>query len=218
MFKKKIVTVAWNKVCCPSEFGGLDIRDIAINNESLLKKFSWDILTKDSFSMKILRARFLNDQLLPNNRGYFSSIFPGIRQLIIDLMQDARWLVCDNSRLNAWTSNWLGYVILDKLGVEESRFKHFKATIAQFRHNQSWQIPEIIHRNFPAICADIQNYVTSDEDVDKLIWSHSIDGSVTTKLLYDSNFSHLNSIPWANHIWCRFIPPRKIHSLMENFP
>ena len=101
MFKKKIVTVAWNKVCCPSEFGGLDIRDIAINNESLLKKFSWDILTKDSFSMKILRARFLNDQLLPNNRGYFSSIFPGIRQLIIDLMQDARWLVCDNSRLNA---------------------------------------------------------------------------------------------------------------------
>ena len=88
--------------------------------------------------MRILRARFINDQLLMSKRGYFSSILPGIRHLIIDLVQDACWLVCGNSNLNAWTSNWLGYVILDKLGVEKSRFKFFKATITQFCHNQKW--------------------------------------------------------------------------------
>ena len=35
--------------------------------------------------------------------------------------------------------------------------------------------------------------MTSDDDVYKLVWSHSTNGSVTSKSLYDKNFSHLNS-------------------------
>ena len=159
--------------------------------------------------MKILRLRFLDNHLEPTKRSSSSSIFASLRPLLINLMQDSHWRLCDSSTLNAWTLNSLGQVILEKLGVDKSIFKFFNATIAQFHDNQRWQIQDALFRNFPEVGSDIQNYITLDYVIDKLIWSHSTYGSVTTKALYDRNFAYLNAIPWVKHIWCRFIPHRR---------
>ena len=71
----------------PILHGGLDIRDLALYNIALLKKISLEILTGESFFMRILRARFFDSRLTSTKKTSFSYIFfPGICPLFLDLM------------------------------------------------------------------------------------------------------------------------------------
>ena len=68
---------------------------------------------------------------------------------------DIRWVASDNSQLHFWKDNWLGYAILDKISVDDSIKVRLRATISDFRVDDSWFIPTILNRAYPEICADI---------------------------------------------------------------
>ena len=55
--------------------------------------------------MKILKSRFLDNSVVKPMRMLFSSIGRCLKNLFIDLMADAKWLVGENSDLN-----WLCFI------------------------------------------------------------------------------------------------------------
>lgn len=44
---RKIVTVAWSKVCCPMQEGGLGLRSIRSINDAAMLQLSWDLIASE---------------------------------------------------------------------------------------------------------------------------------------------------------------------------
>jgi len=59
--QKKLVTVAWHKVCKPIKEGGLGIRNLSTINEAGNLKLCWDITQSDLQWATFLRSRVLRN-------------------------------------------------------------------------------------------------------------------------------------------------------------
>ncbi|KAK3193272.1 hypothetical protein Dsin_024582 [Dipteronia sinensis] len=46
----KLVRVAWNHCCRPYALGGLGLKDLALLNDSLLRKLTWKFITSNNFA------------------------------------------------------------------------------------------------------------------------------------------------------------------------
>ena len=137
LFNRKLDTVAWKKVCQPIEKGGLGLPDLKINNGVFQKKFAWDLVSTDSLASKFLRSRYLLNRMVPREFGVCSSILPGMKNWFKELSLDIRWAPSDNSKLYFWKDNWLGYAILDKIIIDNSIKIRLRATISDFRIDDS---------------------------------------------------------------------------------
>jgi hypothetical protein len=57
--KRKLVTVAWKKVCATFEEGGLNVRSLNALNEATNIKLCWDLLQSQEQWAQIIRSRVL---------------------------------------------------------------------------------------------------------------------------------------------------------------
>jgi hypothetical protein len=57
--QRKLVTVAWKKVCRPYDQGGLGIRSVIVLNESTNLKLCWDMFTSNEHWAILLRSRVI---------------------------------------------------------------------------------------------------------------------------------------------------------------
>ncbi|KAK2649334.1 hypothetical protein Ddye_016823 [Dipteronia dyeriana] len=55
----KLVGVAWNRCCRPYALGGLGLKDLALLNDSLLRKLTWKLITSNNFPFTFLRKRYI---------------------------------------------------------------------------------------------------------------------------------------------------------------
>ncbi|KAK2637349.1 hypothetical protein Ddye_032141 [Dipteronia dyeriana] len=53
----KLVRVAWNRFCRPYALGVLGLKDLALLNDSLLRKFTWKLITSNNFAFTFLHKR-----------------------------------------------------------------------------------------------------------------------------------------------------------------
>lgn len=60
---KKIVTVAWHKVCCPLIEGGLGIRSLRALNKAAMLKLSWEMVSSNKQWVVIIRARYFKNKV-----------------------------------------------------------------------------------------------------------------------------------------------------------
>ena len=57
--ESKLVRIDWNRCCRPFAFGGLGLKDLALLNDSLLRKLTWKFITSNSFAFTFLRERYI---------------------------------------------------------------------------------------------------------------------------------------------------------------
>ncbi|GAU25788.1 hypothetical protein TSUD_222460 [Trifolium subterraneum] len=57
--QRKLVTVAWDKVCAPTNEGGLGLRSLRHINEAANLKLCWDLFTSSSHWASLIRARVM---------------------------------------------------------------------------------------------------------------------------------------------------------------
>jgi hypothetical protein len=69
--QKKLVTVAWKKVCKPISEGGLGIRSFVTLNEASNFKVCWDLLNSQNQWEILLRGRAIRGQNCINHRIFF---------------------------------------------------------------------------------------------------------------------------------------------------
>ncbi|XP_019435167.1 PREDICTED: uncharacterized protein LOC109341679 [Lupinus angustifolius] len=104
---KKLVTVAWHKVCCPVSEGGLGIRSLSAMNQAAILKLAWDMrcssqewLIKDNSIWLLGDGSSINywlDNWLGSSIADLLAIpYPissVLQARVADFMQDSSWII-----------------------------------------------------------------------------------------------------------------------------
>ncbi|KAF1877237.1 hypothetical protein Lal_00012008 [Lupinus albus] len=114
--KKKLVNVAWSKVCSSMQSGGLRLRSMKLMNKAALLKLAWDMRSSNQDWTKFYRTRFGASSCYPT-RSFKSSIWSGIRDNWSLVNMNLIWLVGDGLQINFWKDNWIGDSLVDILGL-----------------------------------------------------------------------------------------------------
>lgn len=76
---------AWNKICTPSQFGGLGFKSTRRMNEALIMKLEWELMTRrDKLWVNVLRHKYsCGNDIVPKvmKRGMESNIWRGSEEL-----------------------------------------------------------------------------------------------------------------------------------------
>ncbi|XP_026435777.1 uncharacterized protein LOC113333560 [Papaver somniferum] len=91
----RVVVVAFDKVCCPFEEGGLGLSRMATMNKALIVKLWWKIRNLKKNWEGFLRANFFGRNGCINNYGVKSTILPGIRWVYKLVESNTKVLVGD---------------------------------------------------------------------------------------------------------------------------
>lgn len=137
---KKIVTVAWSKVCTPYAAGGLGIRPLRGINDAALLKLCWQMFTSEDQWASFCRARFLRGRA-PVSHYVSSSIWPSINRFFHTVQENTSWQLGDGNTINFWTNKWLSQPVVDLLSIPNHLHPLLSAKVKDFITNGSWCIP-----------------------------------------------------------------------------
>ncbi|KAK0584291.1 hypothetical protein LWI29_010574 [Acer saccharum] len=203
---RKSVQVAWKSCCRPKDGGGIGVKDLGILNKAMLKKFTWRLLTEESFVFTYLRARFFTQDHRPRTWYVVSSVWPGLKLHYTPLMIESRWLVGRHSKVRFWMDNWLGDPLINLVEDRSSLQPPLDSVVGDIYSDATgWDILASFKASHPDVASEIEKVVVST-DPDSLVWTCSLDGVVSCKSAYDSLSEVRSSVFWGKQIWASFIP------------
>lgn len=206
---RKIVTVAWHKICTPFPEGGLGIRPLRKINEAATLKLGWDLIASQCQWANFLKARFFSNGS-PRLHHFSSSIWLALKRIIPILKDNSAWQLGDGQNINFWTDVWLPQSVTDIIHAPSYLGEHLTAKVSDFIINRKWFIPPYLDRNFPELAALIRSVpIPLQPSHDQLRWALSDSGCLSFK----GAFEHCNPlgqiVPWSKLIWHPHIPPSK---------
>ncbi|GAU46013.1 hypothetical protein TSUD_401350 [Trifolium subterraneum] len=202
-----VCTVSWKTVCSPFESGGLGIRSVRRINDSLMLKLGWSFLSHNAPWAKMFRSRFLRSEK-PVQHYIKSSIWPGLKGHMDNIISNSVWVIGDGTNINYWTDNWLGEPLAGALNLPDNVCKTLNTRVCDLLENKRWLIPPIINALAPWLVEEIRTVIIPLTPLeDKLVWKNSKDGDLSAKDAYLHLTPPPTSLHWATLIWQGFIPP-----------
>ncbi|XP_019435980.1 PREDICTED: uncharacterized protein LOC109342436 [Lupinus angustifolius] len=193
---KKLLRVAWHKVCSQLDEGDLGIKSIKCLNKASMLKLTWDLKTSNLEWANFFILKF-NCKSYNTPKYSKSSIWPGIRENWLQANLNSIWLVGNGLSVNFWRDNWLGEPLVDTLNIPMSIHANLQGSIAIFSLNSKTIIPRELNRKFSSVSHDFSCYKRYGGH-DKLVWMPTIDGSMTSKdsfaFVHKINTSSIHSI------------------------
>ncbi|KAK3212808.1 hypothetical protein Dsin_017514 [Dipteronia sinensis] len=189
----KLVRVAWNRCCRPYALGGLGLKDLAMLNNSLLRKLTWKFITANNFAFTFLRKRYFRQLQKPHGGYITSSIWNSFRTNHVELIKDGIWLIGENSQRDFWLDNWLGMPILNLLGIPDFLATHLQAKVSDFIRDGKWILDDHFRARFPDLCFRIGR-ITISPVIDYLVWPQAREGSVSCKAAYSWMFHDIPQV------------------------
>ncbi|KAE9594276.1 hypothetical protein Lalb_Chr18g0052071 [Lupinus albus] len=114
---RKLVTVAWYKVCSQTNEGRLGLRFLKLLIKSALLKLAWEMMSSNHDWACLYRNRFGSK---PLTKYFKSSIWPGIKDNWSLAKSNSIWLIGNGHNINFRTNNWLGDTLVDSLQIPET--------------------------------------------------------------------------------------------------
>jgi len=183
--KRKLVTVAWHKICKPFNEGGLGIRSLRAPNEAVNLKVCWDLLQSNEDWAKVLRSRACLDRK-PINYHIHSSIWTSIKSESSTVVENTNWIIGDGKIINFWNDNWMGEPLAITLNLNPNLAKHLEAKICDFIVNHQWNIPIHLSNLFPTIRQILNQIIIPKIHIeDCLSWKHTRLGLLSLKDAYN---------------------------------
>jgi hypothetical protein len=106
--QRKLVTVAWKKVCRPIyDQGGLGIRSLIALNASSNLKLCWDLFTSNEQWAFLLRSRAIRGANCINHHIY-STLWSSIKSEVLTIRDNYGSVIGDGSKVNLWRDIWCG--------------------------------------------------------------------------------------------------------------
>jgi hypothetical protein len=99
--QRKLVTVAWKKVCRPYDQGGLGIRSVIVLNESTNLKLCWDMFTSNEHWAILLRSRVIRGVGCISHHIH-SSLWSSIKSEVQTVRDNSGYVIGDGSKVNFW--------------------------------------------------------------------------------------------------------------------
>ncbi|XP_026399703.1 uncharacterized protein LOC113295587 [Papaver somniferum] len=91
----RVVVVAFDKICCPFEEGGLGLTRMATMNKALIIKLWWKIRNSTKKWALFLKAKLFDRKGCIKHSGVKSSILPGLRSVYNCVEKDTKVLIGD---------------------------------------------------------------------------------------------------------------------------
>lgn len=88
--KRKVVTVAWHKVCKKIDEGGLGLRSLGVLNESSNMKLCWDLHNSQEDWVILLRSRVFRGKK-PISYHVFSFIWSSVKGENSTILANSCW-------------------------------------------------------------------------------------------------------------------------------
>ncbi|CAJ2642122.1 unnamed protein product [Trifolium pratense] len=207
--QKKLVTVAWKKVCTPLGEGGLGLRSLLRLNEAANLKLCWDLLLSKEDWAIILKKRVLRNGNVINHH-VFSSIWSSVKTEFSTVMNNSSWKVGTGQNINLWLDSWCGGTLAQTLNVNQNVLVWLPSKVSDIIHDQKWNIPFHLELLFPTLKNIVQKVTLPVEPLeDQLCWNNDSSGVLTMKDAYDFKRLHFPVKAWAKTIWCKEVPPSK---------
>jgi hypothetical protein len=198
--KRKLVTVAWKKVCSDFNEGGLGIKSLICLNEATSLKCCWDMIHSNEQWATLIRSRVLREKSCISYHIY-SSIWSSIKGEYQVIMNNSAWLLGDGKRINFWFDNWCGVQIAEHLQIPIS-LSSFPQHVSEFIVNKQWNIPIEILNLVPLLRnLGFQVTIPTVEQSDQLVWKHNASGNLPLKDAFYFKKHHHMLIPWTKCIW-----------------
>ncbi|GAU47353.1 hypothetical protein TSUD_190190 [Trifolium subterraneum] len=177
--KRKLVTVAWKKICVPYSEGGLGLRSlISLNEAANLKQCLEFFHSEESWAL-ILRDRALRNVGNGKDIKLWEDSWCG--EPLIDTLQ------INNSDLT-WLPSKVSDILLNHSWNIPADLDNLFAALKTFVRQVT-----LSNQNVP----------------DKLIWKHNTSGELSMKDAYEFKRLKAPQKSWAKIIWCMEIPPSK---------
>jgi hypothetical protein len=138
--QRKLVIVAWHKVCTPFHEGGLGIRSFTKFNEAAKLKLCCELMQSDLQWAKFLRFRVLKGTT-PISYHIFSSIWSSIKHKFHEICNNTSWQVGNGEAINFWSDPWCGDPLVFSLNIPQHLHSLLKDKVKDFIENESWNIP-----------------------------------------------------------------------------
>lgn len=207
--KKKMVAVAWKKVCADYDEGGLGTKSLISLNEATNLKMCWTLLHSDQQWAHILRNRALRDQRSIRYH-IFSSIWSGVKDELQVIKNNSTWIVGNGKDINFWYDSWCDGSLNQLLNIPGHLILQFPAKLENFVENHRWNIPDDLHDLYPNLRSLVSKVTLANHNSsDSLVWKHTTTGELTLKDAYAFKKHASPKITWAKHIWFKDIPPSK---------
>jgi hypothetical protein len=105
--KRKLVTVAWKKLCRPIAQGGLGIRSLSSLNKASNLKLCWSLLNSQCSWAMLLKDRVIRGRRIIQHH-ISSSIWSSIKEEYSVIMENFIWLLGIGEDINFCNDNWCG--------------------------------------------------------------------------------------------------------------
>ncbi|CAJ2635999.1 unnamed protein product [Trifolium pratense] len=206
--QRKLVTVAWKKVCKPYSQGGLGVRSLITLNDASNLKLCWDLFNSQEQWAILLRSRTFRSRNCITHHIH-STIWSGVKAEFNVVLENSRFIIGGGSTVNFWRDTWCGDVSLEhSLQITDMQLLHTK--VKEMIQNHQWHIPPEIEVRFPNLMHMLEHITIPLEDKpDSLAWKHSDSGDLTLRQAYLFKDHQLPQLQWAKTIWCKDIPPSK---------
>ncbi|XP_057809152.1 uncharacterized protein LOC131023626 [Salvia miltiorrhiza] len=201
-------SVAWNRVCAPKTQGGLNVKSFTHISQSFMLRLGWLLITADSMGFQLFRQRYLDACLRPRSPWFSSTIWLGTRAAIQTLVSDTHCSIGSGSTILFWTDNWLGYRLVDRIGIPDTFHHALLQPISDYYFDYTWHFTLNFLQIFPDIAFDIVS-VPISEGEDRRAWTHSHFGEVSASLASDHIRPCFPTVDWGKWIWAPFIPMRR---------
>ena len=122
----------------------------------------------------------------------------GIKERMETVSSNSIWIVGTGTNINLWTDNWLGISLVDLLHIPPFLHKQLRALVADVVVDGAVQLPAALLAD-PAVSSRVADTI--------LVWLHSSDGKLTSKLAQNFLLPVSIPLPWAALIWRSCIPP-----------
>lgn len=206
---KKIVTVAWHRICNPVKEGGLGIKSLRTVNKAAMLKLTWELIISPSQWASIIKARVLRGET-PISYNIRSSIWSGLKNNFNTMMENHSWQLGSGTNINFWTSTRLSKPLVELLQIPRSMHSDLTSTVHDFISHGRWCIPSILLQNCSELEREInQISIPREELEDRRMWSSTASGDLSLRDAFHFVNPSGQVWPWGKLIWSTFIPLSK---------
>jgi len=179
--KRKLVTVAWHKVCKPLDEGGLGIRSLTTLNEASNLKLCWELLSSNQPWATLLRNRAI-PKGKPVSYHIHSSLWSSCKSEYSTCILNSQMLLGSGNSINFWKDTWCGPPLSVALNLPPAAIPHLSSYVSDFISDFVWSIPHSVQMTFPNLRNIVSKIIIPKVTTnDKLIWIKSNSGDLTLK-------------------------------------
>ena len=205
--KRKLVVVAWKKICKPTDQGGLGIRSLKKLNQAANLKLCWDLFHKKEDWSELLVSRVMTRRRVISHH-IASSLWSSIKSVFNIMLENSNWLLGDGSKILFWTDNWCGVPLNTYLSIDDMVDEN--TLVSDYIQNNCWNLPDHFSVEFPEVWNLVHQVTISlHHKVDELVWCASTSGNLSFKDAYSFIDVPSQSIMWAKSIGSPNVPLSK---------